>query len=70
MVGAQGTYCDDTDFSWGTSADYLGHYEVSCTTGEVSSVSCYHWNGTMYEQIDCYYDEPLCCYGRLRIPVG
>jgi len=71
MVGETVDDCDDSFSSWGNiTADYIGHFEVSCSTGEVSNVTCYHWNGSYYESVTCYYDEPMCCYGRLRIPVG
>ena len=68
FVGETTDWCDDSSSSWGNiNAVYLGHFEISCSTEEVSNVSCYHWNGSSYEPVDCQYDSAL---GRIRIPIG
>jgi hypothetical protein len=68
MNGESVDWCDDSTSNWGTLAgDYIGHYEVSCSTGAVSNVSCYHWNGSNYDSVDCYWDG---LDGRIHIPVG
>jgi len=70
MVGESIDWCDDSTSSSGTLAgDYLGHFEVNCSTEEVINVSCYHWTGSYYAPIDCYFDGPVA-YGRLRVPIG
>jgi len=71
LVGEYTEWCDNSNSSWGNvSAAYLGHFEVNCSTDEVINVSCYHWTGSSYEPIDCYYDGIPWSNGRLRVPIG
>src|SRR5690242_19624082 len=57
QVGGSIVWCDDTTDSWGTLAgEYIGHYEINCSTGEVFNVSLYHWNGGGWDPVECYYD--------------
>lgn len=66
MVGETVDWCDDSETSWGNiNADYIANYHVSCSTSEVTDVTCYHWTGSSYVPMDCYWDEL-----RVRIPVG
>lgn len=66
LVGETTDYCDDSEDSWGNlTADYVAHYDVSCSTFEVSNVSCAHWTGSAYVPFDCYWDA-----SRVRITIG